>query len=400
MVLRGSNLEAFILIIVFLLSIISIRVYKDYAHPVVLFISLWCVVVSFNVILNAYIDVGIDALFFITILLLVFFLFSLPSLYVINDIELNYNKSKVDIISLCFQITTLILFLSFLIYAFEMLRYHDGVAAFIFNLRRAQMFPGEYELPGSLSNVIIERIIKNNLHFNTFLLLHSFLLGKNKKLIYIAIFFRLFISMALGSRWQSMFDLMSLLFIAIIIHQVSFRKILILFSLAVIFFIFAGAVRTESGFGLKMLNMYIFGGLPAFGQLYLNPESFYLPKTFFYVESLIGLNDDVYSLVGDSVWINYYDGISTNTFTVFGVIYKYFGVIGSILYMSLFSLCVSYLYRYRFNNSVLSVVYYLTLPAVIMSIFTESFMSLAHLYVRMVIFYLVLNLFLRLKIES
>ena len=85
------------------------------------------------------------------------------------------------------------------------------------------------------------------------------------------------------------------------------------------------------GRGLDYFAMYIFGGLPAFGVLYGEPENIYLPKTFLYLEQLVGIESDVTSIVGDKVFLN--QDVSTNTFTIFGVLYKYFNLFSIFTYI-------------------------------------------------------------------
>ncbi|MFS2224592.1 O-antigen polymerase [Pantoea sp. B65] len=382
------------LLIMLIISFAVYRYYADITHPAVLFSFVWLAVMFFNVTLAGYIQTSDSAMCFVLSMILLFLAASVMTKNI--RIKVKYRPISYRIVKALFIITFVIQTLAVLIMLREYLASGKSLVEFIANLRAVQMYPDDNSYPGLLSNFIIMRVIKNNYLFNYILLVTFALLSDKKKMIASNLLVRLIFATLMGSRWQGVVDILSLSFIFIDRSKDSFKFIFKYGFLFIVFFMLAGMIRSESGFSFQYFLMYIFGGLPAFSVFYNNPDFIYLPKTFVYIEQMLGMaSDGAFNIVADSIFLT--PEIKTNTYTIFGVLYKYFGTFGSACYFIAFGAMMSFLYKYRFRNILLSVLYYISIPSVFLSVFTEATLSLAPIYVRTIFVILIIQLVFKVK---
>ena len=381
--------------IISLLMVFCYFLYKDVRHPGFIFLSVWFCVCAINAGFINYIEISSESYIYIVTML---FSFSLGTLFfrkkncVSQQGYLNERGFKfLFVFSLCIQI------LAVLILLFEAQRFSGGIVKYVGYLRSVQMFPDEATYPGLLGNQMIMRIIKNNYLVNYFLLLILALKTQGiKKWVVICLVARLMYAGMMGSRWQGVMDILSLTFIYLDRHKYLIKPIMKYSILFFIFFMLAGTIRSTNGFGLEYLVMYVFGGFPAFSELLKNPDALYLPNTAIYAEQLLGIaSDNAINIVADSIWLN--DTIKTNTFTAFGVMYKYYGEIGSIVYFFAYGALLNFLYYRKYEGVLYPVLYYIIAPTVLLTVFTESMLGLLPIIIRLLFVLFLLKLVVRVK---
>lgn len=382
------------LLVMLIISFGVYRFFSDITHPAVLFSFVWLAVIFFNVTLAGYIQTSESSLFFVLSMVLVFLASAAVTKKV--NVKINYRPISYRIVKAALIVTFVIQTLAVVIILKEYISSGRTLIQFIASLRAVQMYPDDNVYPGLLSNFTVMRIIKNNYIFNYILLITFTLLSEKKKLVASNLIIRLVFATLMGSRWQGVIDILSISFIFIDRSKDSIKFIFKYGFLFVVFFMLAGMIRSESGFTFQYFLMYIFGGLPAFSVLYDNPEALYLPKTFVYIEQLIGAaSKDSFNIVADSIFLT--PEIKTNTYTIFGVLYKYFGVFGSSCYFIVFGSIISFLYKYRFDNVIISTLYYISIPAIFLSVFTEAALNFAPIYLRAVLVLLFIQIVFRVK---
>lgn len=378
-----------------LLPIFVYVLYKDIRHPGFIFLFVWLLVCIINTGVVNYIEISNETYMYTASMLLSFFLGTLlfrRNSKVAYQGYLNYKAYKfLFIVSLSIQVFAVLILL------LEAQRFSGGIIKYIGYLRSVQMYPDEATYPGLLGNQIVMRIIKNNYLVNYFLLI--ILAQKShdiKKWVIICLAVRLMYAGLMGSRWQGVMDILSLTFIYLDMHRHLIKPIFKYTSLFFVFFMLAGTIRSTSGFGLEYLVMYIFGGFPAFSELLKNPDVLYLPNTAIYAEQLLGIApDNAINIVADSIWLN--DTIKTNTFTVFGVMYKYYGVIGSLIYFFAYGATLNFLYQHKHAGNLYPTLYYMIAPTVLLTVFTESMLGLLPTIIRLLFVLFLLKIVVRVK---
>lgn len=381
--------------IISLLMIFSYVLYKDVRHPGFIFLSVWFCVCAINGGFINYIEISNEAYMYIVTMLFSFFLGTLffrKTIIATHQAYLNKSGFKfLFFISLSIQIFAV------LILILEAQRFQGGIIKYVGYLRSVQMFPDEATYPGLLGNQLIMRVIKNNYLVNYFLLIILALKSQGiKKWVIICLIVRLMYAGMMGSRWQGVMDILSLTFIYLDRHRYLIKPILKYTVLFFVFFMLTGTIRSTSGFGIEYLVMYIFGGFPAFSELLKNPDALYLPNTAIYAEQLLGIaSDNAINIVADSIWLN--DSIKTNTFTAFGVMYKYYGMIGSLIYFFVYGASLNFLYHRKHDGNLCPILYYMIAPTVLLTVFTESMLGLLPTFIRLLFVLFFLKIVVRVK---
>ncbi len=150
------------------------------------------------------------------------------------------------------------------------------------------------------------------------------------------------------------------------------------------------------GLVLNIWSCMFLADFPAFSELLKNPDALYLPNTAIYAEQLLGIaSDNAINIVADSIWLN--DTIKTNTFTAFGVMYKYYGEIGSIVYFFAYGALLNFLYYRKYEGVLYPVLYYIIAPTVLLTVFTESMLGLLPTIIRLLFVLFLLKLVVRVK---
>ncbi|NUU67351.1 oligosaccharide repeat unit polymerase [Enterobacteriaceae bacterium BIT-l23] len=387
-----------VLFVLVLLAVFSWFLFRDIRSPVFLFVFIWSSVFFVNIAMLDYIAVSEEALTYVMFMVCAFIIGAVcfkGKVFVTNTV--NRGSINDSLLRVFFFISLFIQLLALIILLYEYQRFPGGITSFIGYLRSVQMFPDEFAYPGMLSNALLMRIIKNNYLFNYILLIIYVLRSPDvTKGIIICLLSRLLYAGLMGSRWQGVMDILSLAFIYLDRKEYLSKSIIKYTFYFLVFFMVAGVFRSSNGFGIDYFIMYIFGGLPAFGEMFKNPDLFYLPNTAIYIEQLLGgAADGAFNIVADSIWLN--DSIKTNTYSVFGVLYKYYGHLGSLIYFFCYGAILSILARNKSNGLFSPVLYYIVAPTVLLTVFTESILLLFPIILRLLFLMLILKISIRVK---
>lgn len=254
----------------------------------------------------------------------------------------------------------------------------------VFKFRLAQINSAPNEYPGLLSSPVIYSFVKNSIILSAISVIIALSVLRQKRQ---AIFFLVgltALNFSLGSRWTSMFFILSTI-IVLGRHRpmISLKNLILWVFIFVIFFV-GGYVRSIVG-GLELSfwtlpYKYSFANFAAFNILV--EENLYVPETFRYLTYLISGNAN--SIVADSVSLGV-SGVKTNTYTIYAQFHQYLSVFGAVTYGTLLGLILVYCNKTYDENIISRVIYILTAPVVVLFMFTEPIFPQLALMLRLVV---------------
>ena len=345
---------------------------RDYKDPLNLFFVPWTVIYMYVYTSKGWIVLDDFSIFIVYLFIIVVMYIFLPSQLT------QKNTKQVYILHKSGTLITLITFgliITYIILIMNAIQYSRGIVAFALESRQAQMTDAQW--PGILSNTSYFRILKNTMSFGFPTIAILLILGRER----LAMLLVLLLSagfLVTGERWGAFVAVIMLLYNRLLLTERPVKLLIISVTTFVALFSLGSVLRDRVSF-VEIFNdllVYTSGGVIAFSHM-LSGSCYtcYTPPTFRYISSMIGLTPKSTDIVGDKVYINSM-GDWTNTFSMFGSLYFYFGLTLTFLTITLFLALLRNLYR-RKHKPVYRMYLLMLVPAAPLSVFTDAFLSSA-----------------------